>query len=151
MGNIILKTKVQGNYLDVMNRFDRDLFEALKPKVGRMDIVKFTGSQKGDVVHLRFLSPIRAEWISEIIDDGADDHEAYFTDIGIQLPYPLKFWKHIHKVQKISHDTSYIIDDMTFQGPNKLITWLLYPALYLAFYPRKWVYRSYFKKIGRCD
>ncbi len=142
--NIQLKTKVDGNYLDIMQRFDRNLFEALKPKNAKMEIVAFTGSKKGDIVHLKFLSPIKSEWISKIIEDHQDENQAYFIDEGVTLPFPLTFWRHKHIVKKITEDSSYIIDDMTFKGPFFLITWLLYPALYIAFYPRKKIYRTYF-------
>ena len=144
--NIQLKTKVDGNYKDIINQFDRQLFEALKPKHGKMEIVKFTGSKKGDLVHLQFLSPIKTEWISEITENGENEKEADFLDEGVKLPFPLSYWQHKHIVQKITEDTSYIIDDMTFKGSNFLFTLFLFPALYIAFYPRKSIYKSYFKK-----
>lgn len=144
--NIQLKTKVDGNYKDIIKQFDLELFEALKPKGAKMEIVEFTGSKKGDTVHLRFLSPIKTEWISKITEDHEDDKEAYFIDEGVKLPFPLSYWRHKHIVKKITEDTSYIIDDMTFKGPFSLITLLLYPALYIAFYPRGRIYKSYFKK-----
>jgi ligand-binding SRPBCC domain-containing protein len=143
--NIQLKTKVDGNYQDIMRLFDRNLFEALKPKNAKMEIVTFTGSKKGDKVHLRFLSPIKAEWISEITEDGENEKEAYFIDEGVKLPFPLSSWKHKHVVRKITENSSYIIDDMTFEGINSFFTLFLYPALYIAFYPRKSIYKSYFK------
>jgi len=142
--NITMKTKVNGNYKEIMKRFDRQLFEALKPKGAKMEIVEFTGSKKGDTVHLRFLSPIKAEWISKITEDYEDEKEAYFIDEGTKLPFPLSYWRHKHVVEKITEDTSYIVDDMSFKGPFFLITWLMYPAIYLGFYPRKKIYRSYF-------
>ncbi len=144
--NIQLKTKVDGNYKEIMKRFDRDLFEALKPKGAKMKIEKFTGSKKGDIVHIKFLFPIKTEWISEITEDGENEKESYFIDEGVKLPFPLSYWKHRHVVEKISEDKSYIIDDMTFKGPFFLITWLMYPAIFLGFYPRKKIYRDYFKK-----
>jgi ligand-binding SRPBCC domain-containing protein len=107
--------------------------------------VTFTGSKKGDKVHLRFLSPIKAEWISEITEDGENEKEAYFIDEGVKLPFPLSSWKHKHVVRKITENSSYIIDDMTFEGINSFFTLFLYPALYIAFYPRKSIYKSYFK------
>lgn len=143
--NIQLKTKVDGNYQDIMRLFDRNLFEALKPKNAKMEIVEFTGSKKGDKVHLRFLSPIKAEWISEITEDGENEEETYFIDEGVKLPFPLSSWKHKHVVRKITENSSYIIDDMTFEGINSFFTLFLYPALYIAFYPRKSIYKSYFK------
>jgi len=146
--NIKLKTKVNGNYKAIMKQFDRKLFEALKPKNAKMEIVEFTGSKKGDLVHLRFLSPIKAEWISKIIEDGEDENIAYFIDKGVKLPFPLKSWEHKHIVEKIDENSSYIIDDMTFTGSNFLLSYLLYPAIYIGFYPRAKVYKEYFKGLG---
>jgi ligand-binding SRPBCC domain-containing protein len=145
--NIKLRTEVEGNYKEIMKRFDRQLFEALKPKNAKMEIVEFTGSKKGDLVHLQFLSPIKAEWISEIVEHGEDEKESYFIDVGVKLPFPLSNWEHKHIVQRVTDNTSYIIDDMTFKGSNFLVTLFLYPALYIAFYPRKKVYKAYFKNI----
>ena len=39
---IVIKTKVNGYYKEVMDRFDLALFNALKPAIGNMDIVQFT-------------------------------------------------------------------------------------------------------------
>ncbi len=142
--NIKIKTKVKGNYLQIMERFDRALFEALKPKHADMEIVAFTGSKKGDRVHLRFHRPIPLEWISVITEDGADDKAAYFIDEGVKLPFPLTYWEHKHIVEKITEDSSLIIDDMTFKGSNAVISALMYPAIYAAFYPRKKIYQNYF-------
>ena len=95
--NIRLQTKVKGHYKKVMARFDRALFEALAPAFPKMEIIEFTGSKKGDKVHIQFVSPIRTEWISLITEDYEDDKEAYFIDEGIQLPpvpeqyFPLRY------------------------------------------------------------
>ena len=67
---IRLTTEVDGHYQEVMSRFDKKLFEALKPKFGKMEVLEFTGSEKGDVVRLKFLSPIKADWVSDIIEHG---------------------------------------------------------------------------------
>ncbi len=144
---IRLATEVDGHYQAVMARFDKKLFEALKPKFGKMEVVEFTGSKKGDVVRIKFIRPIKADWVSDIVEHGSDDHMAFFIDIGKTLPFPLAYWRHKHIVQKVSETRSLIIDDMTFKGRNFLFTLILYPALYISFYPRKKVYRKYFKKI----
>ena len=141
-----LETQVQGNYKSVMKLFDQKLFEALKPKGANMEIVEFTGSKKGDKVHIRFHSPIKAEWVSDITEDGENEKEAWFVDEGTQLPWPLKYWRHKHIVRKINEESSLIIDDISFEGSNKLMTTILQPAIYLGFYPRKKIYQAYFKQ-----
>lgn len=144
--NITLKSPVKGNYKKVMAAFDLALFEALKPTYGNMEIAAFTGSKKGDKVHMKFHKPIQAEWVSHITEDGETDQCAWFIDVGVQLPWPLATWTHRHSVEKIDEDNSMIVDDMTFTGKNFLLTLLLYPSLFLGFYPRKKVYRAYFEK-----
>jgi len=127
-----------------MERFDLDLFEALKPKVGKMVVKEFTGSKKGDRVHIQFLSPIRTEWIALITDDGVNEEEAYFIDEGHKLPWPLSYWKHKHIVRKIDEDSCLIVDYITYEAGSGLISFLLYPAMWLGFAPRAGIYRKYF-------
>ena len=142
--NFILKTKVNGYYTEVMKRFDLDLFEALKPKGAKMEVVQFTGSETGDVVELKFISPIKASWISDITDHGVDDNQAYFLDEGRVLPWPLKEWQHRHIVEKIDENNSMIVDDITFSSGWWLLDVFIYVPLLLSFYPRKPVYRRFF-------
>lgn len=111
--NFKLKTPVKGNYKTVIAAFDRQLFEALKPSLGKMEILEFTGSKKGDKVHLRFISPVKADWISDIVEDGIDGHRAWFVDQGTTLPWPIKTWTHKHIVEKIDEQNALIIDDRT--------------------------------------
>lgn len=145
--NVTLKSPVRGNYISVIKAFDQDLFEALKPSGGEMEIVEFTGSTEGDTVHIRFLKPIKAEWISKITEDQITDTRAWFVDVGTTLPWPLGTWTHRHIVEKVDEENSMIIDDMTFTGRNYILTLLLYPAIFLGFYPRKKVYKRYFDKL----
>lgn len=147
--NITLKTAVKGNYKKVMAAFDRKLFEALKPPAGEMEIVQFTGSQKGDKVHIQFLKPIKATWISDIVEDKITDKKAWFVDEGTTLPWPLASWTHRHIVEKIDEEHARIIDDMTFSGRNFLLSLILYPAIFIGFFPRKKVYIKYFDKLYR--
>ena len=141
---LVLKTKVSGNYKVIMDRFDLDLFEALKPIGAKMEIVEFTGSQKGDLVHIRFTKPFRTEWISKITDHGSDDKMAFFLDEGDKLPFPLKKWKHKHIVEYETDSQSIIVDDISFSSNNVILDLILYPAMFLGFYPRKKIYKKYF-------
>ncbi len=144
--NFVLKTLVNGYYTDVMKRFDLDLFEALKPIGAKMEVVQFTGSETGDIVELKFISPIKASWISDITDHGSDHTQAYFIDEGRVLPFPLKEWKHRHIVEKVDDHNSIIVDDITFSSGRKWLDFLIYLPLMLSFYPRKRIYRRYFEQ-----
>lgn len=142
----ILKTSVQGYYLDIMERFDIDLFKSLKPIGAKMTVTQFTGSKTGDIVALEFTSPIKASWVSKIINHGQDENKAFFIDEGELLPFPLKSWTHHHIVERIDDQSSVIIDDITYSTGIKLLDLLMYPAMYLSFYPRKSGYRRYFNQ-----
>lgn len=146
--NIILKAAVKGNYKKVMEAFDRKLFEALKPPIGEMEIVNFTGSKKGDKVHIRFHNPVKAEWISDIVEDGVNEKQAWFVDKGTELPWPLATWTHRHIVEKIDDHNSMIIDDISFTGTNAFLSLSLYPAILVGFSARKKIYQDYFDKLN---
>ncbi len=140
-----LATEVDGYYLDVMSRFDRNLFEALRPPIG-MEIHKFTGSKKGDQVVLNFTFPAKFTWQSDIIEDGHNEERAWFVDIGTILPWPLKSWRHEHIVEHISQDRSRIVDKMTYSCGSHLLTIIIRPFMFGAFFPRKRVYKQYFSQ-----
>jgi ligand-binding SRPBCC domain-containing protein len=146
--NIRFETEVDGYYTAVMHRFDRRLFEALAPPLVPLEILNFTGSKTGDLVHLKFGGPIYTEWISKIIDHGCDEESAFFIDQGTKLPFPLKTWHHRHIVEKIAPNKSKIIDDIDFESYNPVLTALLYPLLYLSFKPRSKIYRDYFSTVS---
>lgn len=141
---IVLKTKVQGHYQKVMEGFDRNLFEKLLPKGAKVELKEFTGSKKGDRVHLQFISPFKADWISDIIDDGCDESKCWFVDKGVVVPFGLKNWEHHHIVEKLDDNSSVIIDDIRFNGKWALWTLALYPGLLAGFSPRKRLYQQYF-------
>jgi len=143
---IYLKTVVEGDYKTVAARFDLQLFEYLVPPFTKVKIETFTGSKKGDKVHVRFLFPLKANWKSDIVEDGANEQEVYFVDEGTVLPPGLKYWRHKHVVQKHSDDTAVIIDDIDFKGLNSVLTVLLYLPLWITFRMRKPLYKRFFKK-----
>ncbi len=147
--NIKFETLVDGHYKDIMKRFDRSLFEALAPPLIPFKILKFTGSQTGDVVHLQFGGLINTEWVSEITDHGSNDSETYFIDEGTKLPFPLSTWKHRHIVKKIEANKSLIIDDINYQAKNGLLTRLIYPMLYAGFKNRGKIYQRFFNHLDK--
>lgn len=141
-----LKAKVQGNYVDVYEKFDIKFFEYLLPAFPKSEIIQFTGSKTGDIVELRFKKPLNQRWVSDITDHKIEEDHAYFVDEGSELPWPLKFWKHKHIIRKVDNSTSIIEDDMQYSTNIKLLDLLMWPVVYLAFRPRKSLYRKYFEK-----
>lgn len=143
---IKIETAVKGNYKDVLAKFDRSLLEQLTPPGAAAELVRFDGSHKGDIVHIRLklLGLITDEWISEIVDEQTNEKEAFFVDRGTQLPFFLSKWEHHHVVRNIGPNESLIIDDIRFEAHNPIFTALLYPILYAQFAYRKPIYQRIF-------
>ncbi|MDX2248887.1 MAG: hypothetical protein SF052_19015 [Bacteroidia bacterium] len=144
---ILIKTPVSGHFRNVFARFDRTLFEALKPPGMRLEILRFDGSKKGDIVHLRLTIAgiIRQEWVSKITEETIQDHQAWFVDEGEHLPGFLRYWRHRHLVEENGSGSS-ITDDITFRTPFLLLDYLMYPVMYLHFAIRRPIYRKFFKQ-----
>ena len=140
---ILLRSRVRGFYLDVSKSFDRNLFEFLLPPGAK--VKQFDGSKKGDIVHLTFSFPFKADWVSEIIEDSISNSECYFIDKGTNLPFGLRNWIHKHRIVKDGNQ-SIIVDEIEFSTGNRFFDLTYYPGLYLSFLPRKWQYRKYFQK-----
>jgi ligand-binding SRPBCC domain-containing protein len=143
---IIIKTKVQQDFKKVFQAFDIKLFMKLKPPLVSLNVIRFDGCQKSNEVHIEVkILWMKQKWISLITEQQSNENEIFFIDEGVLLPKPLKYWKHKHIIEK-SIDSSIIIDDICYSTNNILLDFLLFPALFLQFYFRKPVYKSYFSK-----
>ncbi|GAA4453815.1 hypothetical protein GCM10023189_19430 [Nibrella saemangeumensis] len=143
--HLILKTPVNQPLPQVWAGFDRSLFEKLSPPFPPVNVVRFDGCRKGDVVHLQlnFLL-FRQDWISDITDQQESPDEIYFIDEGRKLPFFLSYWRHRHRlVRRGSHTV--IIDDIRYRTPTRLTDWLLFPLLWAQFAYRKPIYRRIFR------
>jgi len=142
---ILLKTQVEQDYRMVYERFDRDLFLALKPPLLPLELKRFDGSKTGDEVHIQLGRGFLAQdWNAKIVEDKLTDDEAYFIDEGIKLPFFLKTWQHKHRIIR-TETGAIIIDDIEYKTPTLLTDYLMYPIMWLQFAARKPVYRKYFR------
>lgn len=147
---IVLKTQVDQSLPAVWAGFNRTLFEQLSPPFPPVNVIRFDGCQRGDVVHLQlnfFL--FRQDWVSQIVDQQTTADEIFFVDQGTRLPFFLAYWQHRHGLQRSNiggseHTT--IIDDITFKTPFWLTDYLFYPLLWVQFAFRKPIYRRVFSQ-----
>jgi len=140
------ETQVDQGYLDVKSGFDEDLFRKLSPPFPPVKVLRFDGCKNGDIVSLEldFLL-FRQKWTSEITEDQTDEFEFFFVDQGIELPFFLKKWRHKHRVISLGV-FSKIVDEIEYKGPFTILTWLLFPVLWLQFAYRKPIYRKAFRR-----
>ncbi len=142
---IIIQTRVEKNFQLVFNRFNLDLFKALKPPLVQLEVERFDGCKKGDRVHLKMNTFGKIQrWESLITSDSKGDYEFNFVDEGVLIPPPLTKWTHTHRVMKINEVSALIVDDIDYHCKSKIIEALIYPALYAMFLFRVPVYKRVF-------
>lgn len=143
---VIVRTSVSSDLHSVFDRFDRSLFERLKPPLLTIQINRFDGHFDGGIVDVDIgFRSIKNRWISEIRNVQHGESECSFTDIGITLPPPLKEWTHIHRVVAAGA-SSVIVDDIRFATGSRILDVLIAPLLWAAFVFRKRVYKKVFGK-----
>lgn len=143
---IVLRSVVKAHFKNVAADFSHDLFVFLLPPKFVASLVAYEGSKPGSKVHIRFRLPYPSDWISVIKSEVKDENNYVFVDEGEKLPFGLKSWRHIHSVKKMHEQSTEIIDDMNFSTGIRLLDYILYPFLFLSFYPRKNLYKKYFEK-----
>lgn len=150
MQRILLETVVNTPFHNVVERFDDQLFAALAPRFPPMRLLRHDPIADGGEVHLLLNpGPFQQKWISVLSQVTHAENTFSFQDAGIQLPFPLRRWQHIHKVAATDHATkAIIIDDIRFSTGWKLLDWLAKPVLFWLFSQRKPKYVAYFEQ---CD
>ena len=145
--HLILRTSVNQPVEQVWTGFNRDLFIKLSPPFPPVEVVRFDGCLKGDIVQVRlnFLL-FKQDWISEIIDQQSSSKEIYFIDEGRKLPFFLRYWRHCHRLISNADGSATIVDDIMFQTPFLLTDYLFYPVFWLQFAYRKSIYRRVFSR-----
>ena len=142
---LVIKTNVKTPLKKVFERFDLDLFKALKPPFVGLEVERFDGCQPKNEVHLLMNTfGLKQKWISVITETVENDQEIFFIDEGALLPTPLVFWRHKHRMVKVDDNTTTIIDDITYRSFSKFLDPFLYPAFWVMFSLRGPVYKDYF-------
>ncbi len=146
---MLLKTPVRGNYKKVFAGFDQSLLLKLTPPGMKM---KLTHSDPSDLpggkikIQVTIFGLIKQEWENAFSDYELGAQECHFVDTGRIMPFPIRFWRHNHRVQK-DGENALILDDIEYKCSFFLLDWLLYPILWLQFKYRKPIYQRHFGKV----
>ena len=144
---IQIKTEVRSDWKKVESLFNEDLFLKLNPPFPKVRLNRFDGCQKGDIVEMELNFILwKDRWRSDITSNSSNEDGFDFVDEGTKLPFPFKYWRHHHKVEK-SENGSLIIDDISYKSLNSVLSLVLYPLLYLQFLYRKPVYKKTFSEV----
>jgi len=142
---LYFETEVLGKLSDIKKGFNQDLFLKLKPPFMALQLDRFDGCEVGNEVHLRLgLGWPAQKWVSLITEAHEKDKEWLFVDEGKLLPFPLKKWRHEHRVIQKTDSTCVISDSIQFQGTNSLLERLIWAPLWLSFSYRPKVYLQIF-------
>jgi ligand-binding SRPBCC domain-containing protein len=143
---IIFKTPLNRPYEYVRDRFDRDLFLHISPQWASFNLERFDGCKQGDEVHILIkILGLKQKWVSLITAAGEDSLGWSFVDEGKVLPWPLTYWKHHHRVDKITDSSCEIVDDIEFKASPAFLGPIIKPILWSSFAIRPKLYRDYFK------
>lgn len=141
-----LHTDVKQSIQKVADGFNEKLFVALAPPFPKINLLRFDGSKKGDLVIMELhMGTKKQRWVSEIVAHGENSEEWFFIDEGRELPKPLKFWQHRHHLLHLRSELTRIVDDVTYSTGNKILDMAIYPALLAQFLYRKPIYQKFFR------
>lgn len=144
--NLKFETLVPLPYQTIKNKFDKELFIYLSPDIIPFKLKRFDGCRLNDEIHILLgMAVIKQEWISIITDEKEADHGWYFVDEGKKLPWPLKTWKHVHRVDRLGDQESRIVDDITYDCGNEILNRLMKPFLWSVFVIRPGRYHKFFQ------
>lgn len=144
--NLYFETFIPLSVEIVKNNFTQELFLYLAPPFVPFHLKKFDGCKEGDIVRIDLgVWPMKQEWESLITKDSYSDQGWLFVDEGKKLPFPLSYWHHSHRVEKIDEKSCRIIDDINFSCKPQFINPLMKPILYLMFFIRPKRYQKFFQ------
>lgn len=142
--NLYFKTPVEGSVAKVLSGFNKELFLNLRPPGVRVDLRRFDGCKKGDLIELDLLTPFGKQvWEGKITENYESEDEAYFIDVGVKLPFPIKTWRHKHIIKRENNQT-YIIDEIRFSIAGPLWGPVFYPIMWGVFKYRGPIYKRIF-------
>lgn len=138
-------TSVAADFEELESRFDRDLLEKLLAPGLPVKIERFDGLSDGDELHIVFGDGrFSGKWVSRIQENERSRNEWSYVDIGIELPQPLKTWRHKHRLLKRPAGGTFIRDEIEFTTGRMLSDAAVFPVLYALFASRGPVYRKMF-------
>jgi ligand-binding SRPBCC domain-containing protein len=144
---LVFETPIKLPFEKVRDQFNKNLFIHLSPSFIPFNLKRFDGCKTGDEYFITIgPSVLKLEWQGIITFEETNARGWSFIDEGKVLPWPLKNWKHHHRVDKISDTECRIVDDISFECFSSVFNILMKPFLWATFAIRPGRYQSYFKE-----
>jgi ligand-binding SRPBCC domain-containing protein len=136
-------TPVNAHIDEVAKKFNKELLLKLNPPFIAMELIRYDGQRAGDQLSFKIgIGPIKQQWNGIITAHRYTEKHWLFRDEGLQLPHPLKTWKHTHALKSKSNQTL-IIDRLKFEGKNPFFTLLMCLPFIAMFWMRKPLYKKH--------
>lgn len=137
-------THVDANINEVSRNFNRELLLKLKPPLVKMNLLRYDGQITGNQLSFQIgIGPMKQQWDGIITAHRYTKKNWLFRDEGLQLPHPLKTWKHTHALKSKTEHSTLIIDRLKFEGKNRFFTLLLCLPFIAMFLMRKPLYKKH--------
>ena len=114
----------------VWSQFNEALLTKISPPFPQVDIKRFDGCNKGDLVILEINL-----LFMKVIDEG------------IKVPFGINMWRHEHSIIKIDESRCYIQDFITYKTSNVFLDIILFPFLWGMIFYRKPFYQKYLTNV----
>lgn len=144
---ILFQTPIALPFEKVRDQFNQELFTYITPSLMPFNHLRFDGCKKDDEIHFEFgLMGKKQKWVSFVPFEETNEKGWSFVDEGKVLPWPLSYWRHHHRVDKVSENESMIVDDIEYQCSPSYLTPLVAPAIWAFFAVRPYRYKKYFQE-----
>jgi ligand-binding SRPBCC domain-containing protein len=141
------RTSIKKSFQEIKSNFDQELFVHLSKGILPFEIERFDGCEKDNEIHIKIgIWPLKISWVSWISFEETNASGWSFIDEGKVLPWPLIYWHHHHRVDRIGPTESLIVDSIQYKCSSKFLGTLIKPLLWVIFAMRPKRYRQYFKE-----
>ena len=148
MPSFNIQTKIGASMPFVWSQFNEALLKKISPPFPQVDIKRFDGCSKGDLVILEInLLFMKVIWSSEITNSNEDSNQSVFVDEGIKVPFGINMWRHEHSIIKIDESRCYIQDFITYKTSNVFLYIIFFPFLLGMIFYRKPFYKKYLTNV----
>ena len=148
MPSFNIQTKIGASMSFVWSQFNEALLKKISPPFPKVNIQRFDGCSKGDLVILEInLLFMKVIWSSEITYSHQDSNQSVFVDEGIKVPFGINMWRHEHSIIKIDESRCYIQDFITYKTSNVFLDIILFPFLWGMIFYRKPFYKKYLTNV----
>ena len=140
---------VQADLDQVEAGFDRALFEKVLGAGRLVRVTRFEGLENDAIFEVEFgAGPLSGRWVGQIERKIRDPNEIAYTDVGIELPKPLRTWRHRHRLLRRLKGGTFIRDEIEFSTGTRTGDWALYPVLMGLILARRPIYKAAFGELS---